>query len=95
MLACREGAVEPSMPSLEALTAGSSNPNPRLCPRPSLLLLTGVLEEEDREARSSVLLRDPRGFLQAWLASLVMPRASLLLIISGRLPGESILMPRR
>lgn len=94
MLAGRERAVEPSVPSPEAPTAGSPNPSPRLGSRTPLLLLPRDLEE-DREARSSVLRRDPRGSLQAWLASLVMPRASLLLIISGHFPGESTLMPRK
>lgn len=92
MLVGMEGAMESCIPCTEALAVGSANPSPRLCPRPSLLLPVAL---EEREARSSELLRDPRGSLQAWLAILVMLLTSLLEMISGLLPCESTLMPRR
>lgn len=42
---------------------------------------------------SSDRLNDPAGSLQAWLAILVIPLASLLEIISGLFPGDSTFTP--
>lgn len=88
-----DGSLEPRLPCPEAVAGGNASASPRLSPRPSRLLLSGALVE--REAKSSELFKDPSGSLQAWLAILVMPLASLLEISSGLLPGDSTLTPRR
>lgn len=89
-----DGSLEPRLPCPEAVAGGKASASPKLSPRQSLLLLlSGALVE--REAKSSELVRDPTGSLQAWLAILVMPLASLLEITSGLLPGDSTLTPRR
>ena len=84
------GSLESRLPGPEAEAGGNASASPRLSPRSLLLLLlSGALVE--REAKSSEGFRDPSGSLQAWLAILVMPLASLLEISSGLFPGDSTL----
>lgn len=89
-----EGILELKLSCPEVTDEDNETASPRFSLRLSWELLSSEAPEH-KETRRSASFTDPSGSLQAWLATMVMLLASLWEMISGLLPGDCTLTPRR